>query len=296
MALATIKKPQKWLFPSTASKEYKRILIGMVRQWKDEANKIIIPQLPLIIAEANRDKNSIGTNIISDSIDHHDGWTDSVKSAVKKFSDKIASIVPTKKTIRDVANKVNIFNNKQWKKIIKGSLGVDYSNREKWNQENTKAFIEENFALIEKLKGDTIQDINNTILRGVKEGKKHEDIKRDLIVAASVFAAIRNRAKLIATDQVNKFNGQLQQLRQTDFGVTKYIWETARDDRVRRKHENMESRICVWHNSTVYIGLDNKQHSRSGINGVEAHPGEPINCRCSASPDFSSVKDLDLII
>jgi SPP1 gp7 family putative phage head morphogenesis protein len=294
-----IKRPLKWLFPSTISKEYQRLLLRVVRDWEDEAKKIIIPRLESIVSSANITKNPIASDIISDSI-NNDDWVDDIKIMMTTFASRIKNLIPRPQILSNIANKVSIFNNKQWKKIVKNSLGIDYVNQETWLNTHIKAFVEENTTLITKLQQETIDDITGIVTRGIQQGKRHETIATEILNGTQLekgrFKKTRNRARLIARDQVNKLNGQLQQLRQTDIGVTRYIWRTSQDERVRTSHRNMDGRTCVWHNSSVYIGSDEKQHPRSGINGVEAHPGQPIQCRCNASPDFTSIKDLELIV
>jgi uncharacterized protein with gpF-like domain len=76
----------------------------------------------------------------------------------------------------------------------------------------------------------------------------------------------------------------LTQLRQTELGVSKYIWRTSRDERVRESHRAMEGRTAVWDDPAVYLDDEGDRHPRSGIGGVELHPGEDFQCRCFAEP------------
>ena len=74
---------------------------------------------------------------------------------------------------------------------------------------------------------------------------------------------IEKHANLIARDQISKLNGQLNKVRQTSAGITKFVWRTQKDDRVRPRHRQLHGKEFGW---------------EEGADGTI--PGEPINCRC----------------
>jgi SPP1 gp7 family putative phage head morphogenesis protein len=78
-----------------------------------------------------------------------------------------------------------------------------------------------------------------------------------------------NRAKLIAQDQTLKLHSKMSQERLKDIGVTKYIWRTVGDNRVRPHHRDRNGKTYSW----------NKPPS-------DGHPGQPVRCRCRAEPVF----------
>jgi len=290
-----LKKPLTWIYPKGIEIQYQRALNNVVRQWEQVAKNTIIPALPSIVDSANAQKKPIASDIKTDD------WVDDTNDIVSDYQTLLVGLTPLlPPLIQQTGSNISIFNLRQWRKIVRHSLNIDIFNQEPWLSAHISAFVTENVSLIKKLQDQTTEDIREIITRGVKQGKRHETIAQEILngtdLQKGVFRKTKTRAKLIARDQVNKLNGQLQQLRQTDIGITRYIWQTSRDERVRSSHRAMDTRSCVWHNSSVYIGSDNKHHSRSGIGGVESHPGQPIQCRCNASPDFSSIKDLDLLI
>lgn len=74
---------------------------------------------------------------------------------------------------------------------------------------------------------------------------------------------LESHAQLVARDQISKLNGQLNKVRQQSAGISKFIWRTQQDDRVRDSHEALEGRRFGW---------------EEGADGII--PGEEINCRC----------------
>jgi SPP1 gp7 family putative phage head morphogenesis protein len=53
-------------------------------------------------------------------------------------------------------------------------------------------------------------------------------------------------------------------------GVTEYIWSTTKDNRVRKEHQAREGKTFSYDNPPS-----------------DGNPGEPIRCRCVASPVFT---------
>ena len=72
----------------------------------------------------------------------------------------------------------------------------------------------------------------------------------------------------LTRDQNNKLVGQLNQARQTEVGVERYIWQTAEDERVRETHAANNGKEFAWADPPAATG----------------HPGEDIQCRCVALP------------
>ena len=76
----------------------------------------------------------------------------------------------------------------------------------------------------------------------------------------------KQKAELIARDQIGKFFGKLTENRANDIGITKYIWSTAHDAAVRSQHAANEGKIFSF-----------EKGDSEGNN-----PGQAINCRCTA--------------
>jgi SPP1 gp7 family putative phage head morphogenesis protein len=85
-----------------------------------------------------------------------------------------------------------------------------------------------------------------------------------------------SRANLIARDQVGKLFGQLNEKRQTELGVTGYVWRTVHDNRVRELHEDRDGQHFDWNDPPEETPDD-------------GHPGTPIQCRCYAEPDLTEI-------
>ncbi len=83
-----------------------------------------------------------------------------------------------------------------------------------------------------------------------------------------------SRAELIARDQTLKLNGQINKTRQENAGVTKYVWNTSHDERVRDSHRELDGQTFSW--------LDPPE---------PGHPGDDFQCRCIAIPVFEETEE-----
>lgn len=141
---------------------------------------------------------------------------------------------------------------------------------EPWLSTQIDLFRQTNVGLIQGLVDDTFKRVETRVANGFRAGTRPEDmiqgIKDDLGVSTS-------RARLIARDQVSKLYGQLDKLRQSGLGITKYTWRTARDERVRDRHEELEGKVFAWDDPPV-----------TNSKGERNHPGEDYQCRCYAEP------------
>ena len=72
----------------------------------------------------------------------------------------------------------------------------------------------------------------------------------------------------LTRDQNNKLIGQLNEVRQTEVGVARFVWQTAEDERVRPNHSEKNGKIYPWASPPTDTGP----------------PGSDILCRCVALP------------
>ncbi len=255
------------------------MVLDVARRIEATVRKILFPQLPVLVDEAQSvrpDSARLPTP------QRTDGWVERATALVSAISTTLAAQAEDVNAVAlDIGQKTSQWNSAQWQKILKTTLAVDIFQSEPYLRDQLQSFAFENSRLITKMSEEAISDIAGITQRGIAGGRRVEEIAKDI---RARFDVTRSKAKLIARDQIAKLNGQLTQLRQTNLGVSKYVWRTARDERVRESHRNMEGRTAVWDDATVYLDSKGKRRPRSGIGGVELHPGEDFQCRCYAEP------------
>lgn len=140
---------------------------------------------------------------------------------------------------------------------------------EPWLQPRIESFTAENVSLIKSAQQKYFGDIEKTVLRGVNSGARWEDVAGEL---EERFGIAERHAKLIARDQVGKFYGALNETRQKDLGLHRYVWRGMNDNRERPEHLAREGQDFAW-----------------TAPPSDGNPGQPVNCRCYAEPDFAPI-------
>ena len=130
-------------------------------------------------------------------------------------------------------------------------------------------FVRENVDLIKTVPERYFAQLSELVARAGAGGLRHDEMAK---LIAERFDVAKSNAERIARDQVGKLYGQINQARQVAAGVTRFVWRTSRDARVRDEHDALDGESFAWDSPPA-----------------EGIPGEAINCRCGAEPDFSEV-------
>jgi len=254
-----IKKPPIPPDTLTLAIDYIRELNGISNILIRLTNEIVFPQIKGIVDMAER---------IRPTLDHMDEWIDEIDDVMATLRINFYGEVTDKKQ-QQIATKaaynVNSASEGYFNKLSTKLVGINLTTSEVWLNGEVKGFIKENVALINSISQQHFNRVETIITEGVRRGKLTNEIKTEL---QSKFKLTKNKAKLIARDQTSKFYGDLSRLRQTHNGIKKYVWQTAQDERVRPDHASKNQRVFSWNNPPADTG----------------HPGEDINCRCSALP------------
>lgn len=173
-------------------------------------------------------------------------------------------------TVANVNRKLTV---KEWKKVIGKTLGInileDYYDGE-YFREALEKWVNENVDLIVTIPNDMLDDMKRVILESYLNGDTVTSITKKI---ERCYGVTKSHARLIASDQMGKLSSQLSRYQQTKAGVSKYVWRTAGDNRVRETHKALDRKTFSWDNPPV---VDKK--------GRRCHPGEDYHCRCIAVP------------
>lgn len=144
---------------------------------------------------------------------------------------------------------------------VRGQLGPHLDQFREWNQ-----------SLIKSAARDYMSDIAGVLDDPDTWGLRIEEIQALLVERGNVS---ESRAKLIARDQTQKLNANVNQFRQRNAGVSEYEWSTSLDERVREEHMANEGQTFTWGNPPPSTG----------------DPGDDVNCRCVAIPVIPDLDD-----
>ena len=115
--------------------------------------------------------------------------------------------------------------------------------------------------------------IRNAVYDGIIAGLTTKEIGKMLQKATTI--TLRG-AELLARNQVSTVNGKISLMAMGEAGVKKYIWRTARDERVRGNPSG------IWPNGRPsHYKREGKQYDiKKGAGPRDRHPGLGQLCRC----------------
>lgn len=260
---------------------YQKKIRKIITRVSDIIRTNIVEYLPTIMAEVN------ATRPINDEFRYDDNIGQKVAelfTATRAQIDQDISLRELENMVQAEASQINSWQKSRITMVIKQGLGVELFYAEPWLPEALQMFTLNNVNLIKSSNEKFLNDVEETVFRGMQNGTRHEQIakqilgqNRDELGKVTRFRSAKTRANLIGRDQVNKLNGTLNHLRQQSAGFKNYFWRDVGDGRVRARH--------------VIFGTpgSNRYSWEVGAGSAGVHPGEEIACRCWAEPDFSDV-------
>jgi SPP1 gp7 family putative phage head morphogenesis protein len=257
------KRPSKWLRPAAVERDYKQYLRGVARDVAQACETAIIPALPGLRQDDYRD------------IPESEGWYERLRLAFLEAGALIA-LPGMAERIAAFAAGIERFNRAQFHAVLRSAYGVDIFKAEPWLNEVLRAWEAENIKLIKSIPKQALDRMHGRIVAAVRSGTPTAKLTEWI---RDEYGVTRNRADLIARDQVGKLNGQLTEERQTGIGVEEYKWRGSLDERERDEHVEREGQTFSW-----------KEPPSDG------NPGEPIQCRCWAEPVLPLLEDIEGLI
>lgn len=263
--------------------QYTRALLQIVREWNNAIETILIPALPALVAAQVAGLPDARQDAPADDIEAQ------LEALALEFNNRVSD-PRLRVTTEQVASQVSDFNRREFSRVVTAGLGVDPLGAQPALANQTAAFVTDNVRLIKSIAEDQLADVQNIVFRGARRNVSVSEITRQIRERSGI--SERN-AKRIARDQVQKLNGELEQSRQQEIGVTRYIWKTSVDEKVRgskkgtvfgpgsgaTQHAKLHNTVQRWDKPPIV-------NERTGETG---HPGEPIECRCRAEPVLDDV-------
>ncbi len=176
----------------------------------------------------------------------------------------------------EVEGRVTGYIERQTARQVQAVLGVDVLPTAGLRHQASE-FTRDNVALIRSVGEEFFQDLEADILGALQGGARWEQLSG---VISERYGVSAKRANLIARDQMGTLVSRISQAKQQATGATHYIWETSEDERVvgapgNRSKPNHRHGDHYVRNGKLFSWV-NPPH--------DGHPGEAINCRCTARP------------
>ena len=136
--------------------------------------------------------------------------------------------------------------------------------------------LRENVKLIQGLADSYISEVEDIVFTSLKKGIKNKDVAiqvKTLLDSAKLKK--KKNAELIANDQLQKLNSDMDRYRQQKAGVNRYIWRTRENARVRDDHSHLNGAIFERGKPPITVTSGKRAGERN-------EPGKDINCKCRA--------------
>lgn len=128
----------------------------------------------------------------------------------------------------------------------------------------TNALITETSVWVQKLRDETIQYFTANTLRAMTLGQSVDTILSDF---DNMVETRKNQAKFVAQNQIQNFNSLTTNIRAKNIGVTKAVWRTTGDEKVRPSHADRDGK-----------SFDISEGCYSSVDGMYLQAGTDFNC------------------
>jgi len=267
--------PVKAVHPKGVEKSYYSKLYKLARILVSEVKESILPKLPDFYKSYNQE---IGQ--------YTDDYSGDIRRTIQNVSFRVAIVYNrnANSIASDIADQTEQFQKRQYEKQMYSVLGINPISEEPYLKPMMDAFVATNVDLITSIPTSYFTQLEGMIKSGIQQGVSMKDLQRDILDSVTFKPVERTKAsktgfrvinpvkrsRLIAIDQTNKFYGSLQKVRQSQAGISRYIWRTSKDERVRETHVAREGKVFTWEKGSE----------------IGTHPGQEIQCRCIAEPIF----------
>ena len=235
--------------PRAIERRYAAFIRAVSRQASKEILRILKPQLARAKrADADLDLTDLYIDLTS------------IEVSIARIKARLSG----NKTFDSILEAINEFSERDVFRVVGISISTEdpevISLLAKWRRENV--------ALVSSMLDSQVEGVRKLLFEGASTGMRGATLAKRL---TERFRMSERKARIIATDQVLKANGNLTKLRHSQAGVREYIWNNSNDERVRDSHRDFNGRRFSWDDPPV------------AENGP-VHPGEDILCRCIAIP------------
>lgn len=155
-------------------------------------------------------------------------------------------------------------------KYIEDAIGIPFNQliSQEAMKPTTNALILETSEWVKQLKDKAIDSFTANSLRVMAHEADFDDVIKEAKDNAKKF---KNDSSFVARNQMANFQSTMNKIRHQNLGFTKAQWQTSKDERVRKSHEDRQGKI-----------YDIGEGLYSSIDGKYLSPGIDPNCRCNA--------------
>ena len=196
------------------------------------------------------------------------------KEIIQNFSNSEKFRFFNVKESKNLSDKIVKFQQKEWKEeILTNSvkLKIEYKDFEKKIHDKIlgacKKFIKSiPEEILKTYEYEYFETLRNQVIEG-KEGRKS--------LLNLLNEITKKHAKLIARTEASRLQTELTKQRALEVGSEAYIWISAKDQRTRQSHKEMNKCVVMW---------KDKLEEKPFLDGMHGDAGQFPNCRCFTNP------------
>lgn len=247
-------------FPLSIERDYIHFFVRLTKQVADDVKELLFPAIPDLVRVSGGRMDASRFNL------------EDVDATVETIMGDVTARL-NNRHLRGLEEAVDSYRQatslkvmEQLRRQIRGMIQLDaFPPDSGADRKILDSWVATNRKRIKALTTAEIEEVEDIARRGFQNGDRANLIQKRIL---DRFPVVASRAALIARDQVNKLRGNLTRTRQTSLGIDKYVWRTSRDERVRESHLVKEGKVFSWDKPPADTG----------------HPGQDIQCRCTAEP------------
>lgn len=266
-------------YPISAERELKRVMMAYNKIIHEELKKELGPLM-----------KKYRINLRGDiRLDDMQSFFREVRRTMQRIAERVEqriALLDVALILGKIAESGRKYAVREWKRIVSGTLGVnlldDYYNGD-FFQEIIQTWVSQNTNYIQSVPTVLLDDMRQTILDGFADGEPATGVQTKL---QDKYNVLKRRALMMARDQMTTLNADITRAQRMDSGVSKYMWMSCRDDRVRDCHRELDGKIFSW-DDPPEMWIETKSRGRV-YTGRNCNPGEDYGCRCIAIPVFEA--------
>ena len=236
------------------------------------------PQILALLQDELRDRSRARTDHRLDAGARASQALRLVQDAANRAADAFRPIELTN-VARQFGRRTDAWQKAQLDRQVRAAVQVPYSAIERPTRDRVPEWTAQNVDLIKTVPERYFGRIQAMVEDAFENGIAADDLAEDF---EDTFDISENNATRIANDQIGKLAGQVDSDRQQSLGISKFIWRTVEDERVREAHAVLDGQLCSWDDPPV-----------NEDTGEQIIPGQDINCRCWPDPYMGDLLDDD---
>lgn len=165
------------------------------------------------------------------------------------------------------------------KKIMRSidSLGIKANLTDEISQTLQTDWQENITKSIQGFTNKRVVELRKQIQPSILDGQRASSLQKTLSKELKV---TERKASFLARQEISLLVSKYKEENYKRVGVSKYVWDTSGNNRVRPDHQILDNNVYRWDSPP----LSNQSEVNAGGSPRYNHPGEDFNCYCVARP------------